>query len=151
MKVLIYSLLFLVVSSCSSSNVLNKEKGNSSAYLIQKIESVNSWYVIYAAKKGNLYKIISGERENQNGKCNKIVIGQYYNFVLHSKRDNPPYIGKVKLQPINYLDIRCYAYDKETEICIEPEKGINDLYYTDNLEGLCFHPLARPLKKGNNK
>jgi len=107
-------------------------------YLIKEIRSKNSWYIIYAQKQDSLYKIVVGKENKIDTSCKKITVGKYYNLDLKSRRANAPEIGGVKLQPVNYLDVDCYAYDEKTEICIEPKKGIYDLYYTKDLDGLCY-------------
>lgn len=134
MKAIKYMHLILLFS-CTNSISQN----NSTGYLVKNIESKNSWYIIYAEKNDSIYKIVVGKNEDNVDKdLKKIVIGQYYDFKLQSRRDSAPEIGGVKLNPINRLDVECYSYDKKTEICIEPKKGIYDLYYTKDLKGLYY-------------
>ena len=104
---------------------------------VYKIDKENDYYLIYAKKKDSLYKIVS-KNESPISDCNKIKINNYYDFKLHSRRENSPTIGGIKLNPVNYLDIQCYTYDKDTKICIDIKNGIFDLYYADNIKGLCF-------------
>lgn len=104
---------------------------------MKKIKSKNAWYIIYAEKQDTLYKVVV-KKEIVSGECKKIAVGKYYDLELKSRRENAPEINGVKLQPMNYLDVECFSYDEETEICIEPKKRIYDLYYTNDLKGLCY-------------
>lgn len=141
--------LVLIFLSCAISKGFTQEKNNSEMYLIEAIEKQNSWNIIYATKQDTVFKIVTGG-EKVKEDCNKVIVGKYYNFKLKSRRENVPVINGIKLKPINHLDvesnaydkdgIECYSYDQETEICIEPERGINDIYYTEDLVGLCFYP-----------
>jgi hypothetical protein len=63
-------------------------------------------------------------------KCEKTISkGKYYKLQLIEK-DTPLLM--------NYIDIQCYSFNDSTIICIEPKKGVFDLYYCSNLEGLCI-------------
>jgi len=138
MKIFLYVYSILVLVSCSSPKGITQGRGEGSMYLIKKIKSKNSWYIIYAKKQDSLYKIVVRKEGLSGDDCKKIVVGKYYDLELKSRRDNAPEINGVKLKPVNYLDVECFSYDEETEICIEPKKGIYDLYYTDDLKGLCY-------------
>ena len=107
------------------------------SYKITKIDSINDWYVIYAKRGKNVYKIVSKKEKNCSDSL-KIKVGNAYKFHLISRKHNPLKIGNIVVKPQNSLDIQCYSYDKDTEICIEIENGIYDLYNTDNLIGLCY-------------
>src|SRR6218665_62905 len=136
MKSIAYIYFVFILFSCSSSNFLTQDK-SASGYLIKKIRTKNSWYIIYAEKQDSLYKIVTG-REKGNENCQKIVVGKYYNLELYSRRENAAVINGIKLKPVNQLDIECFEYDDKTQICIEPKNGIYDLYYTRDLKGLCY-------------
>ncbi|MGV0923457.1 hypothetical protein [Empedobacter tilapiae] len=132
-KILITIIIFVSISCNSSKKLLENELN----YKVEKIESLNNWNIIYLNRGNSKYKLVSLKKENRE--CNKIKVGKTYSFILHSRGENPPVINGIKLKPINYLDINCYSYDSETEICIDPEKGINDLYSAENLNGLCIN------------
>ena len=148
MKLFIGICLFVTLFSCSTPKMIPQASEIESGYLIKKITSKNSWYIIYAQKQDSLYKIVVGKEAEYRADCEKIAVGRYYNLNLKSRKENVPVINGVKLKPVNYLDVKshaydkegieCYSYDDETEICIEPKKGIYDLYYTDDLKGLCY-------------
>lgn len=136
MKILIKTWTIFLFYSCLSTQ--NTMDSYTELYKIKKIQPKNNWYIIYAEKQDSVFKIISGREIGLNYECEKIKVGKFYAFELKSRRNNVPEISGVKLSPVNYLDIECYSYDKDTEICIEPKKGIYDLYHTNNLKGLCF-------------
>lgn len=104
-------------------------------YKVFKIDSINSYYLIYAEKDDTLYKIVS--EKGIESDCNSIQVNQSYPFKLTSRRDNAVVINGVKLSPQNYLDIECYVYDDSTSICIERD-SIYDLHHASNIKGLCF-------------
>lgn len=131
-------IMFLDVSCSLSKNNIRQDEEGTSNYLIKKIKKVNSWYIIYAQRQDQLYKIVVREAARPSPECKKIVIGKCYNLRLKSRQENAPVVNGVKLYPMNYLDVQCYCYDEETVICIEPKKGIYDLYYTDDLRGLFY-------------
>lgn len=119
--------------------MINNNETRINSYLIKKIKSVNNWYVIYATKKDSIYKIIVEKEGTDTFPCREQVrVGEYYNLVLHSRKMNPPMINGIILRLANSLDIQCYQYDKETEFCIEPRKGIYDLYSTESIRGNCY-------------
>jgi len=132
-------LLFIIVVfavSCKTSKLTNQ--ANDLSYLVKKINSKNNWHIIYASKQDSLFKIIVGKETNTTYNCDKIKVGEYYNLKLHSRKSEVVEINGVRVQPVNLLDIQCYTYNKETTICIEPQKGIYDLYHAENLKGLCL-------------
>lgn len=137
MRIIVFFCVIVFLTSCSaSSRIVQNEQG----YLIKKIKSINSWYAIYAEKEGVVFKIVVKKGGGNNIDCNKIKVGNYYILSLHARSENAPEIGGVKLVPMNRLDMQCYQYDSDTKICIEPKKGIFDLYYTNDLNGLCYVP-----------
>jgi hypothetical protein len=111
---------------------------NDSLYLIKSIDSVNNWYTIYAIKMDSTYKIVV-KKEKLDLKCKRVImVGESYRLELHSRKNEVPVINGIKISPINSLDIECYTYDENTVICIDPKKGIYDLYHTPNIKGLCY-------------
>ena len=137
MKIFIYILVSIVLlSSCSITKRAMTLSVSDTNYRIKKIDKKNSWYIIYAESKDTLFKIVSYAENNMNGNCKKIVVGGLYNFELKSKKETAPIIGGVKLDPVGYTG--CYEFDNETTICLEPKRGIYDLFYTNDLKGICY-------------
>jgi hypothetical protein len=119
-----------MIGSCST----NRQLSNIEGYKIEKIESTNNVYVIYAVRQENKYKIITHKINTCNNK--KILVGKRYNLILHSIHENAPTIAGLKLVSQN---VHCFNFGNDTidtYICIEPEKGIYDLYGCENLNGL---------------
>lgn len=132
-------IMSLFLHSCFASKALNKMPKNGSLYLIKSIDPVNNWYIIYAEKKDSVYKIVVKKEKYPSLKCKRgIVVGESYRLELHSRKNEVPVINGVKISPVNYLDIQCYTYEENTVICIDPKKGIYDLYHTPNIKGLCY-------------
>ncbi|WP_343689869.1 hypothetical protein [Chitinophaga sp.] len=132
-------LIFVKLCSCADTKTLTNMPQSDSLYLIKSIDSVNNWYTIYATRNGSSYKIVVRKENYQNIECKRVItIGQSYNFELHSRKNEVPEINGVKIKPVNSLDVQCYTYDEITNICIEPKKGIYDLYHTPNIKGLCY-------------
>lgn len=137
MKNLIYLLaLIMLLSSCSSTKKPIVVSDRDTSYRIKKINRNNSWYIIYAERKDTLFKIVSYAEDGINEGYKKIVVGGKYDFELKSKKENAPIIGGVKLDPVGYTG--CYQFDKETTICLEPKRGIYDLFYTNDLKGIYY-------------
>lgn len=142
MNFLPYTILLLLLCSCSNSRKISDKSHSDSGYLIKAIDTVNSWCIIYATKNDSSYKIVVKKEDKPSLECKRVIlIGEYYDLTLHSKRNEAPVINGVKLAPVNYLDIHCYTYDERTNICIDPEKGIYDLYHTANIKGMCYIKL----------
>ena len=148
-NIVFFLFLSMTLLSCSSSaKLINPSKSSDTSYKIIKITKKNSWYIIYAERNDTVYKVVSKYDDSVLKNCKKVIEGKSYNLKLESKRDNVPVIGGVKLKPLNYLDVKshaydkdgmeCYRYDEETEICTEPKSGIYDLFYATNIKGLCY-------------
>ncbi len=106
-------------------------------YKIVELDSINDWYIIYASRNKNTYKIVSKKEKKCRGES-RLEIGKSYKLYLYSKKENPPKMGNLIVHPVNNLDVQCYSYDENTEICIEPKRQIFDLFSAKNLEGLCY-------------
>lgn len=108
---------------CFTSNTANRSRESTSTYLIKSIDSVDNWYLIYAAKKHSFYEIVVRKEKQLSLKCKSpISVGESYRLELHSRKDEVPVINGLKIKPMNYLDIQCYSYEKNTVICIDPKK-----------------------------
>jgi len=129
----------MLLTNCNSSKSITEAKNyENGSFLITEIEQVNNWNVIYAENQKTKYKIVTGKNNDSDKSCIKIEVGKSYNLKLNSRKENVPEINGIKIKPVNDIDIDCYTYDEETNICIEPDNGIYDLYHTDNIKGLCY-------------
>lgn len=134
----IFFILFIVLSFCDCKSS-KTNRNPDSYYLVTRIKRLNNWHIIYASKQDTLYKITSEkvDRNNQHGE--RIRVGHRYPFKLQSRTERIPYIiDNGKRIQLTAVGVECFGYDQETVICIEPEKGIYDLHFADNLKGLYF-------------
>ncbi|WP_027002856.1 hypothetical protein [Hugenholtzia roseola] len=127
--------IFTLLSSNSAKNTSVVLDSNTQ-YYIKKVKKVKKWYIIYAMKNKVLYKIVSKDDNTFNKNCNKITIGKQYDLILKSHKESAPVINGVLIAPVGYSG--CYHFDSETTICLEPNKDIYDLFYTNNLKGICY-------------
>lgn len=135
-EIKIIAALILIIVGCS---VANKKAGNRHAqqktenYLVYKIDSVNSYYLIYARKNDSLFKIVSKKLKTAN--CKSISIGKNYDFTLRSNSYYRALSGK-KILVLTTRSVDCFYYDDSTRICLEGD-SITDLYKAINAKGLC--------------
>lgn len=139
--IIITSLILIPLIGLVKNNFLPSKyyKQNSSnqqltTFRVYKIDSINSYYLIYAKKGVSIYKIVS--KKVRVTKCDKININSNYGFKLHSSLHDRQ-IGAMKFLAQNSLLVNCFYYDKLTSICLEGD-SIRDLYSAENLKGLCF-------------
>lgn len=118
---------------CSTNRTVGD---NNPLYSIYKIDSINSYYLIYAEKQDSFYKIVS-KKENINSKCDKISLNKKYKFKLHSIWDEDLYINGVNVGLRQTPRVNCIEFEENTVICLERD-SINDLYQMENLKGLCI-------------
>ena len=108
MKKIAFEILMMVaLLSCSYCHIATE---NRSYYKLKKIDSINSYYLLYASRNDSVYKIVAGKELVPF----KMKIRAYYDMKLY-----PHYGYNSKFKPINYLDVRCSNYKNDTEICIE--------------------------------
>lgn len=132
-------LIFAMLCSCANSRFQRSMPQSDSLYLVKKIDSINNWYTIYATKNDSSFKIVVKKQNHQDLKCKRMIrVGLSYYLMLHSRKNEVPEINGVKIKPVNSLDVQCYTYDDSTSICIEPKKGIYDLFHTPDIKGLCY-------------
>lgn len=110
-------------------------KQDSLNYKVYRIDSINSYYIIYVKKGQTLYKIVSQKKKGERVKnCNKIIINNFYEFHLHSML----FVNGHSSIPANQkYEISGWRIDDSTTIAFEGD-SIRDLYYADNIKGLCI-------------
>ena len=113
----LYSVIaaFLVFCSCkmqlSNSTSQNSDVNvfrSDSLWNVYKIDSINSYYVIYAEKNHKFYKIIS--KKNLDNCDEKIQKNLKYNFLLKSIWSESFMIGNTKIVPSQSLGINCFYF-----------------------------------------
>lgn len=133
MKNILFIIFFSSLLACSATLNRNKKEND---YKIIDIDSINNYYLVYAKKEDSLFKIVSKKEEVKNAK--KIELNKNYTLDLYSRKSEAPTINGVKIAPINIIDIMCYNYENNTQICTDRKKGIYDLYSTKNLKGIYY-------------
>jgi len=135
------ALLILVFIACFQLNGTQTKvdlrksttfKRTSLDYKVYKIDSIDNYYLIYAKKSKTLYKIVSHKLSVVNG--NRIKLNTIYAFKLHSSLHDPR--NRFNLN-MSQEEVTCFGYPDSTVICLEGD-SIKDLYYADNIKGLCF-------------
>ena len=132
MKFVIIPILIVVLFSCSSNKQVAEDFSPNEFY-IDKIKTKNDWYFIHASRNDSVFMIVSKKALIVMPNHQKVEVGKYYDLNLNSVI---PVINGVKMIPMNYLDIEGISLDERTTVNINPDKGIYDIYESDNLEGL---------------
>jgi hypothetical protein len=149
MKPLLLSIISLIIicfelKAHDSSNHYykpNSAKHDSSNYKVYQIDSINNYYLIYAKKGDALFKIVS--KKESIKKCNGIIVNHVYKFQLHSML----FVNGQSIIPANQInEISGWRIDESTTINFEGD-SIRDLYYADNIKGLCF--IKKKTYRGN--
>lgn len=138
MKKAIY-LVFILFAFCKSNVISNKKNyrvKQQKTYSVYKLDSLNSYYLIYVKRGDSLFKIVS--RKTQQGNCNSIKVASNYELSLSPMHIQRKTVGNSQFQPVNHLDMgsRCKKFDDSTEVCIE--RYMDDLYTSDNISGRCL-------------
>lgn len=134
----LFKLIFIcaLLSACDSLKKSSIPDGTQISYRVYKIDSINTYYVIYATHANAKFKIIS---KKDYKKCsNKIQVDGQYAFHLHSLWTTPEYINGQDVSLQNTPHITCMTFDDSTKICIDRDSLIYDLFTCDNINGLCF-------------
>jgi hypothetical protein len=120
------------VSPNRDSWTLASEKQDSSRYRVYKIDSINDYYLIYARRGHSIFKIVS--KKERTNKCSGIVVDDFYKFRLHSMMK----VNGRSIIPANeIMELSGWRIDNSTTVNFEGD-SIRDLYYGDNIKGLCF-------------
>jgi hypothetical protein len=116
------------------SPLINQIKSDS-IFTVLKIDSINNYYLIYAKRKNQWFKIVS--KKDNILIDSRIKISNDYKFSLHSIWNEKIMIGGINVSPSQTPHVTCLGFDKETTVCIERD-SINDLFITKNLKGLKY-------------
>ncbi|WP_298899975.1 hypothetical protein [uncultured Psychroserpens sp.] len=102
--------------------------GSNILYEIQKIDSTQHLYLIYAKKSDKYYKIFS-DKETERIDCNKIKLNEKYKFELDT----------VLSQTGVYEHMSGLRLNDKSTVHFEGD-SIRDLYVSKNIKGLCYYP-----------
>jgi|LakMenEpi03Aug12_release.lakeMendotaPanAssembly.Ray.scaffolds.fasta_scaffold299590_2 hypothetical protein len=131
----IFFLSCIQLKDTPSNNALRNERSDDFLYKVYKIDSINSYYLVYSVKRDTLYKIVSKKEFNLVG--NQVMVGKNYPFQLSSIWTKPIIIGEVNASPSVTPHVTCLSFDDSTKICLEKD-SINDIHQASNLRGLYF-------------
>lgn len=132
-RVLLFFLMIYDFTNCSRKNVPSDNKVPDIAlYNVYKIDSINSYYLIYVNQAENKYKVISPKSEQSN--CKKIELNNSYELKLQSIF----IVNGKQIIPTNGMyELSGWKFDDSTTI--DFEKGmIWGLFLENNIKGLCF-------------
>ncbi|NCQ12284.1 MAG: hypothetical protein GW809_09135 [Bacteroidetes bacterium] len=105
-------------------------------YEIYKIDSLNIYYIIYAKRNHNKFKILS-KKDSTDIPCDKVIrVGAAYDLELKSILQQEIHIDDKIISSGNNLLVNCFIFEHNTRIC--REEDINDLHYALNIKGLCL-------------
>ena len=129
---------FVYLCSCSKHTFDVREKtAIDPSYEVTKIKKVNSWYFIYFQRNDSIFKTVSHEPADKAPFKGYHEIRKHnrYNLLLLNFKDYEIFEGE-NVWPLGYSG--CLDLDSITAVCMEPENGIWDLYFTHDLEGLYY-------------
>lgn len=135
-----FFILTSIISILSLSFNLNKKvinqypQDNSNCfsclkYRIDKIDSIENIYLIYMSRHDSIFRIAS--KKNEVCDCERIKIGQFYSLIIKS------------VYPDNFNQKYDIAGTKFEDHIIEfiTDSIVWDLFFTENLSGLCYNPI----------
>lgn len=129
--------LFLIIFCICLPFLSHSQNGQNRgvSFTIEKIDSVDNWYFIYARYEKDLYKIAS-KRSKAPGDCSKIEVSQKYILKIVTMRER---LKKVSGRDTNIsfqYHVRCFGLGEGEKVCLED--GVKDLAFADDLNGLCY-------------
>ncbi|MEE1944589.1 hypothetical protein VRU48_05685 [Pedobacter sp. KR3-3] len=122
-------LIFIVSLAFLQCKVFHRTQNN--AFKVYRIDSIQSYYLIYAQKGELRYKIVSKKVDNE---CKSIKVNGLYAFDIHSMSQVN---GVSTIPSASKYEVSGMAVDNTTTINVENETQW-DLFYADNIAGLCF-------------
>lgn len=132
MKKITYLLIILSIYSCKSTSVISGYD-----YKIQKIDSIDNVYLIYADRLNptsysniQTVKIVSKKLAVKCRNKSLIRVGSEYKINIISII--PDIVQKNHLNSVIF---------ENTSISLENNNIKNDIYRSDNIEGLCYKPI----------
>jgi len=141
MRYFFLGLIGLFLSACHHKKVIDQSARtkditivSDTSYLIVKLDSIKTAFVIYAKRNNSTYKIISGKNKllNSRDSCNVICVGGKYDLKLKSWFTQVDGMADVPMMRIDGLLMG------GERITFKNEDIIHDLFYDDRLNGLCL-------------
>ena len=144
---MLFSILLLIggVFSCKSKNNVNTD--NLNLFTVYKIDSVQSYYLIYFQKDDKKFKVVSKKDNDDN--CNKIILNKKYSLSIASILEEKIVMNNDTIVSGNNGLVNCFYFEGGTKICKEENNGIYDLFKSSNIKGLCYLPEGTDWYKSN--
>lgn len=133
-----YALLIIafIEIGCSSQQKIIENQKTIEKFYVYQIDTLNNYYLVYAKKGDEIFKIVSKNEKSNN--CNMIKVNNSYNFDLYAQSSIKPIINGEEVAIVTIIDVMCYNFENDTKICTDRKNGIYDLYYARNIRGLCL-------------
>jgi hypothetical protein len=132
---MLISLINLLIFCFSTSSKPSGESARS--YFITRIDSTGNYYLLYASRNDSTFEIAS-VKEATTTNCNKVKLNERYTFRLQSRIYQA---GNITRQTNHHVE--CLTLDSITTVCFK-KGSVRDLFFVDNLFGLCYDPSSKP-------
>lgn len=129
----IFILIILAVTTCfctTPRNTIDQED----FYIVTRIDSVGNFFLIYAIRNDSIFEIAS--KKTKVVDCDQLKVDKKYFFKLRSRI----FTGEIdggKIADVTNDLVKCIGLDRETTVCFD-DNCVQDLFYTENIEGLCY-------------
>ncbi|MDV7698623.1 hypothetical protein N6B72_16985 [Chryseobacterium soli] len=136
------TLIAVLIITAKSCKPRQNAQPSNYPYKVEKIDSLNNYYIIYISNSDKTYQVVSKKTKSN---CNMIKVNQRYPLFMFEPliREND-YIPKDR--PTNYLDFVPNKVKLDDSTVIIREKGMDNIYRTNNLTGLCYKNLSPIIK-----
>lgn len=131
-----FSGILFFYTKCSRKSVASvTNKQDSTLYDVYKIDSIHTYYLIYAKQMGNNYKILSPKQKSNSNNCDEVRVNNKYKLKIHSIF----IVNGQSVIPANGMnELSGWKFDDSTTINFEKET-VWGLFVADNIKGLCFN------------
>ncbi|SHN06891.1 hypothetical protein SAMN05444360_1358 [Chryseobacterium carnipullorum] len=139
LNLILITVLMITATSCKPRQ---SAQLSNYPYKVEKIDSLNNYYIIYILNSDKKYQIVSKKTKSN---CNIIKVNQTYpSFIFEPLIKENDYIPKDR--PANYLDFVPNKIILDDSTVIAKGKDQDNIFKTNNLNGLCYIDLTPKLK-----
>lgn len=132
-RILALIILIIAMSFCAP---LRRTIDHKAYYTVTKLDSIGNYYLIYAMRNDSTFQIASEKTRVVN--CDQLKVNSKYLFELKSRIFTGEVNGRKITTATNDL-VKCVGLDRDTIVCFD-DNCVQDLFYTENIEGLCYRP-----------
>lgn len=135
-------IFFIVLTAMISCKTKQNIQLVNYPYKVNKIDSLNNYYIINISNASKKYQVVSKKIRSN---CEVIKVNQTYpSFMFDPLIKEADFIPKNR--PANYLDFVPNKLELDDSTAIIREKGMDNIYKTNNLSGLCYRSLVPMIK-----